>query len=116
MSERKVLNVSTNLLCMRRTCLIMNSLHTDLQNVVIMFTEILSSGLRSIEDPSYETGQEPSVYRTTHGPLQYAMRHLRRIHLQREEVQCQEGRCRERGLPRYQNLQILYKSKPFNLI
>lgn len=74
MSERKVLNVSTkfeanDLFLSRVTSLRVWTLILWLYDVL----EILSAGLRSVEDPAYETGEKSPVHRTTDGSVQHEM-------------------------------------------
>lgn len=57
--------------------------------------EILSPGLRSVEDSADETGQKSPVHCPIDGSLQHEMCHMWGVHLQREEVQCTEGGCGE---------------------
>lgn len=78
---------------------------------VLNVLEILPTGLRPVEDSSYEIGQESAIHSPTDGPVQHAMCHLWRVHLQRQEVQCKKGGCRERGLFGNKDLQILYKGE-----
>lgn len=70
MSERKVLNVSKYL-----------QLIVLVFIQIISYTEILSPGFRSIENPSYEIVQKSSIHRTIDGSVQHAMQDLRWIHL-----------------------------------
>lgn len=102
MSERKVLNVSTPI---EET----SKRREHFLNRLLCFAEILSAGLRSVEDPADEVGQEPPVHGSADGAVQHAMRDVRRVHLQGEEVQRPQRRRRRPNVLGSAHLPVLHQ-------
>lgn len=101
MSERKVLNVSS-----RNSCILIEFIVLIPSNSLV---EILPAGFRSVQDPAGQATEESPVHGPADGPVQHAVRNVRRVHLQGQKVQRPQGGRRERGLPRHPDLPVLHQ-------